>query len=120
MISGSDTQLTGNRGEQLAKEHLQRLGYEIIEMNYRFGHGEIDIIAKDGEVLVFCEVKTRYNDAYGEPEYAITPRKQQQIRKVARGYLYEREIKEHECRFDVVAIRMKGSVPQLNYIRNAF
>jgi putative endonuclease len=114
------TKAAGNRGELLAMNHLRHNGFEIIEMNYHFGHGEIDIIARDGDVLVFCEVKTRYNDEFGDPEYAITARKQQQIRRIAQGYLFEHEIKEQDCRFDVVAIRMHGAKPQINHIRNAF
>jgi putative endonuclease len=114
------TKGVGDQGELIAKKHLQSLGFEILEMNYRFGRGEIDIIAKDGDYLVFCEVKTRYNDEFGDPAFAITQRKQQQIRKIARGYLYEHEIKEQDCRFDVVAIGMKGNDPHINYIKNAF
>jgi len=114
------TRAAGNEGELLARRELKRLGYDIVEMNYRFGHGEIDIIARDGEVLVFCEVKTRKTDEFGPPEYALTKRKQAQIRKVATGYLYEHEIKEQECRFDVVVIRMWGARPEIKYIRNAF
>jgi len=118
MIASSKAQ--GNKGEQIAMRHLKRIGFQIVEMNYRFGHGEIDIVAKDDNTLVFCEVKMRKSNEYGDPEYAITPKKQQQIRKVAQGYLYEHEIKEQECRFDVVAIRMVRGVPEINYIRNAF
>lgn len=110
----------GTKGELLAIAHLKKIGLEIVETNYQFGHGEIDIIAKDGEVLVFCEVKTRHNDMFGPPEYAVTPRKQQQIRKVALGYLFEHDIREHICRFDVVAIRMVGAAHTLNHIQNAF
>jgi putative endonuclease len=104
----------------MALRCLREQGLEIVETNYRFGRGEIDIIAKDGDVLVFCEVKTRYNDQYGPPEYALTPRKQKQIRRVAGGYLYERELRDQECRFDVVAIRMCGGKPEINHIKNAF
>lgn len=110
----------GNTGEQLAMQHLRRLGFDILEMNYQHGHGEIDIVAKEGEVLVFCEVKSRSSDEYGEPEYAITPRKQQQIRKLAQAYLYEHEIREQACRFDVVAIRFKGGTPEIRHLKNAF
>ena len=110
----------GNDGEQLAMQHLKRQGLEIVEMNYRFGHGEIDIVAREGETLVFCEVKTRRNDEFGLPEFAITSRKQQQIRKVALGYLYEHELKAQDCRFDVVAIRFDKGVPLINYLKNAF
>ena len=89
-------------------------------MNYHFGHGEIDIVAKDADVLVFCEVKTRLNDEFGAPEYAITPRKQQQVKRVAQGYLFDHDIHEQACRFDVVAIRMVKNRPEIHYIRNAF
>ena len=110
----------GNRGEQIAMRHLQGLGFHILEMNYRFGRAEIDIVAKDGDTLVFCEVKMRTSDEFGDPEYAITPGKQKKIRRVASGYLYEHEIKEQDCRFDVVAIRLNQGRVEINYIRNAF
>jgi putative endonuclease len=120
IMQSPSTKETGNKGEQLAAQHLRQLGFGIVEMNYRYGHGEIDIIARDDEVLVFCEVKSRSSDKYGEPEYALTPKKQQQIRRIAQAYLYEHEIKEQACRFDVVAIRFNTNPPQINYIRNAF
>jgi putative endonuclease len=110
----------GSAGEQLAMQYLQRLGFDILEMNYQHGHGEIDIIAKEGEFLVFCEVKSRSTDEYGEPEYAITPGKQQQIRKMAHAYLYEHEIREQACRFDVVAIRFRGGTAEIRHVKNAF
>ena len=113
-------QKIGKWGEQAAAEYIQNKGYSILGKNIRTPHGEIDIIAKDGETLVFCEVKSRRSDEFGDPEYAIPPRKQQQIRKIARGYLFEHEIKEQDCRFDVVAIRMRGNTPEINYMRNAF
>ncbi len=116
----SNTRVTGNHGEQLAMRFLRRQGLEILEMNYQYGHGEIDIVAREGEVLVFCEVKTRYSDEYGPPECAITPKKQSQVRKSAEAYLYEHEIREQVCRFDVVAIRMRGREPEIRYIKNAF
>ena len=114
------TKEQGEWGEQLAQQHLLALGFRILERNYRCGREEIDIIARDGETLVFCEVKMRENDNFGAPEYALTPRKQQTIRKVASGYVFEHEIKEQECRFDVVAIRVVNGVPDIHYIRNAF
>lgn len=110
----------GQKGEDIARRFLEHLGFTIIETNYRFGHGEIDIIAREGEFLVFCEVKARWNDRYGEPEYAITARKQSQVRKVAEGYLFERAISEQACRFDVIAIRFRDGKPTINHMRNAF
>ena len=114
-------QNTGSEGEDLACLHLQEKGYEIIEQNYRFGHGEIDIIAKDQNILVFVEVKTRNNLNFGMPETTITQNKRKQIRKIASAYLYEKEIKDIDCRIDVVAILLnKNEKPYINHIKNAF
>jgi len=112
---------TGNRGEEIAVELLTKKGYEIIERNYHFGHGEIDIIAKEKDVLVFVEVKTRKNLEFGEPELAVTKNKQRQIRKIAESYLYEKEISDQDCRIDVIAIMMQEKLPpKINHIENAF
>jgi len=119
-MSVKTTRQAGTQGEAIALEHLRSLGMQILEMNYHFRHGEIDIIARDGEVLVFCEVKMRTSDRYGDPEYAVTMRKRQQIRKIAEAYLYEHCVQQQACRFDVVAIRLMGGKPVVNYIANAF
>ena len=111
---------SGGYGEQLARAFLIREGFRIVEMNYRFHHGEIDIIAEEGEVLVFCEVKTRTNDRYGAPELAVTALKQRQIRKVALGYITVRGLHDRICRFDVVAVRMGRGEPEITLIRDAF
>ena len=112
---------TGNYGEELASRFLKDLGYEIVEQNYQFGHGEIDIIAKDDEILVFVEVKYRQNLEFGPPELSIPISKQKQIRKTAEAYLYEKEIKDVPCRIDVIAIlHLKDTKPKINHIINAF
>jgi len=111
---------TGDQGEEIARRFLQKQGLEIVETKYHYEHGEIDIIAREGEVLVFCEVKTRYSDKFGPPECAIPPRKQAQVRRTANAYLFEHEIREQVCRFDVVAIRFEGKNIRINYIKNAF
>lgn len=111
------------KGEQLAVDFLEEKGFEIIERNYRYGHGEIDIIALDPKdnFTVFVEVKTRQNLYFGEPEYAITKKKQQQVKKVAELYLYDKEIEQVDCRFDVVAILLEDiNNPVINYYENAF
>jgi putative endonuclease len=110
----------GEYGEKLARAFLIREGFRIIEMNYRFHHGEIDIIAEEGEVLAFCEVKTRTNDRYGAPELAVTALKQRQIRKIALAYLTVRHLHDCVCRFDVVAIRLGRGEPEITLIRDAF
>jgi len=111
------------KGEELAAQILSDKGYEIIERNYRYGHGEIDIIANDpgSKCTVFVEVKSRKNLEFGEPEYAITKSKQRQIRKIAELYLFEKEIQEIDCRFDVIAILFEDfNNPVINHYENAF
>lgn len=111
----------GNRGEELAVNLLKEKKFEIIERNYRYGHGEIDIIAKDGDIMVFIEVKTRKNLEFGPPEMSVTKNKQRQIRKIAGAYLIEKNIKDVDCRLDVVAILLnKNLPPEINHIENAF
>ncbi len=122
MRDKQSTKDSGKEGEEIACRHLKALGLHIIETNYRYGRsGEIDIIAKDGDVLVFCEVKLRKSDAYGDPEYGITPRKQAQVRRLAEIYLWDKQIENQECRFDVVAIKQYPRMKeQINYIPSAF
>ena len=120
MINLSRKELA-ERGEELAAKILTDKGYEIIERNYRYG--EIDIIAIDpgNGCTVFVEVKARQNLEFGEPEYAITKSKQKQIRRIAELYLYDKEIKEVDCRFDVFAILFEDlNHPVVNHYENAF
>jgi putative endonuclease len=105
-LSSSDKDI-GKQGEDLAAKILSEKGWEIKDRNYRYGKGEIDIIAKDGEVLVFVEVKTRTNLEYGLPENSITKKKIQQLKKVSECYLYEKEISDTNCRIDVISIMME-------------
>ena len=110
----------GKEGENRATALLKEAGFEIIERNYHYGHGEIDIIAKDGEFLVFVEVKTRTSDTFGSPLYAVTRGKQKQIARVAQGYLYEKKIENVPCRFDVIGVEFIGGQARLEHIPNAF
>ena len=114
-------QTIGKLGEDLATKFISDKGYEIVERNYRYGHGEIDIVAKDRDNLVFIEVKTRHNLEFGPPELAVTKSKQRQIRKIAEAYLYDKNINDVDCRIDVIGILMiKNVEPQINHIINAF
>ena len=99
----------GRTGERLAAEELTRQGYTIIERNFRCRHGEIDLIAEDAYDLIFIEVKTRRGTAYGLPEEAVTPRKQQKIVQVATYYLDLHECSERSWRIDVVAVQLSSS-----------
>jgi putative endonuclease len=115
------TKQTGDRGEDIACDFLLKNNYEIVERNFRFGHGEIDIVAKHNDILVFVEVKTRKNLEFGVPELAVTKSKQKQIRKIAEAYLYEKNIADLDCRIDVLAILLKKNLPpEINHIENAF
>jgi len=118
-----DAKELGKQGEEAAAEFLVKKGFKIIERNYRFGHGEIDIIAKDPNdgYTVFVEVKARQNLQFGEPEYAITKSKQRQIKKIAESYLYDKEITEIDCRFDVVSVLFREKIkPLITHYENAF
>ena len=116
-----DSEKLGKLGEDLACKLVRDKGYEIIERNYSYKKGEIDIIAKDKEYLVFIEVKTRKNLEYGDPEYGVTKNKIKQVQKIATAYLYEKEINDVDIRFDVVAILIEGNNnPIINHIENAF
>ena len=117
------TKKFGEEGEDFAVDLLKSKGYEIIERNYHFGKGEIDIIALDPETnyTVFVEVKSRKNLEFGEPEYGITKNKIRQLKKMAELYLYDKNIKELDCRFDVVTVLFKAKVkPLINHYVNAF
>lgn len=119
----SNKKTIGQEGEDIAAEFLVKSGFELIERNYRFSHGEIDIIARDNSnnYLVFIEVKTRKNLEYGEPEYAITKNKIRQLKKIAEAYVYEKNLKEVECRFDVVAIIWNREIkPKITHFKDAF
>lgn len=110
----------GKKGEEIAEEFLLAKGYQIVKRNFRFGKGEIDIIARDGDYLVFIEVKSRKNYDYGEPEYAITKSKQRQLKKIAEAYFYVNGIQEQLCRFDVITIIGHKENLIINHIENAF
>lgn len=117
------TKKTGDEGETLAVELLEAKGYSIVKRNYRYGKGEIDIIAKDPdeECLVFIEVKSRKNLEFGLPEEAVTKNKIKQLKRIAELYLYENDIKEILCRFDVISVLMlPGQKPKLEHLVNAF
>jgi len=106
--SRSKTRELGRTGEDIACEHLRRKGYAIVERGFRLFRGEIDVVARDGDTLVFVEVKTRADESHGRPEESVTPAKQRQIRRIAQGYLVRNGCGDIACRFDVVAILIRG------------
>ena len=111
---------TGKRGEALAADYLTDAGYRIIERNYRCHFGEIDIVAEEGETLVFIEVKSRRSEAYGDPQLAVGHEKQKKISRIAMHYLEEKRLRHRPARFDVVAVKLLSSGHKIELIRNAF
>lgn len=110
----------GDRGENMAAKFLRNLGYKIIARNFRCEVGEIDIVARDGKVLVFVEVKTRADDD-PTPEDQVNSAKQHQLTKAAKTYLTRYGVPQPPARFDVVAIVWpEGRDPQIRHTPHAF
>ena len=111
----------GLLGEEIAADFLRRKGYRLLERNIRIGRGEIDLVALDGETLVFVEVKTRKGLRYGHPSESITPRKRRQLSKLALLYLQRRDISDVSCRFDIISILLTSrGEARVEHIKNAF
>ncbi len=109
----------GIQGEQLATEHLVAKGYKIRDRNWRFGKDEIDIIAIDGDEIVFVEVKTRNSDFFGNPAEAVTRSKQAHMIKAANVYM-EKHDTDFEVRFDVIGIILNQKEQKIDHIEGAF
>ena len=119
----------GATGEQIAVNHLKRLGYRIIEQNFRVRAGEIDIIAEQDGTLVFVEVKTRTDIRFGIPFESITASKKQHLSRVALEYMSRHDCHERPARFDVIGVQINGAGSpetadqqdaQIELIQNAF
>lgn len=111
----------GQWGEDVAAKQLASEGYAILERNWRCSIGEIDIVARDGEVLVFAEVKTRQSKSFGTPEESITPRKGQRLIDLGVQYCFAHELEDVEWRIDIVAIEVgrDGRLLRCEHIPNA-
>ena len=111
---------TGEEGERIAAAYLKKNGYRIIEINFRCPIGEIDIVAKEKDDLVFVEVKTRKSIELGYPEQAVGIRKQKKMSQLALWYLQKRKIADTNARFDVVAVTLIPENNEVKLIKNAF
>lgn len=116
----------GRRGEDLAANFLEGLGYTVMERQYRFERAEVDLVCfapwpeGDGGEIVFVEVKARRGARFGEPEEAVTDAKQRSIMKAAEAYLYERKLDGAPARYDVVAIAWEEGAPVVRHYPHAF
>jgi putative endonuclease len=115
-----DRKLLGAEGERAAEKYLRQQRYTILERNYRSPLGEIDLIALDGETVVFIEVKTRRGAGHGTPLEAVDARKQRQVGRVAQSFLLRHRLQDRAARFDVVGVWRDGPRIVCELVRNAF
>ncbi len=111
--------LTGQSGEQIAKEYLISKGYNILETNYRNKIGEIDIIAMDSEILTFIEVKTRTSYSYGYAFEAVDKRKQRKIINTSMVYIKYKNFIDTQLRYDIIEVYLMKTI-KINHLDNAF
>ena len=116
---GTETQKIGQRGEDLAADFYVRNGYSILERNWKCYHLEVDLITRNEDTLVICEVKTRTNIAFGEPETFVTPQKQKNLIRAANMYLTRVGL-NLDVRFDIISVTLCGNDHQLHHIPDAF
>lgn len=111
----------GVRGERIAAAYLTDVGLRLLDRNWRCREGELDIVAREGAAIVFCEVKTRRGVGYGHPVEAVTPVKQRRLRLLAQRWLAAHEEHARDLRFDVVGVLVPRTGPALvTHLRAAF
>ncbi len=109
----------GNEGEDLAVRYLKEKGYEILDTNWRYGHLEIDIIARKEKIVIFAEVKTRSSEKWGRPEEFVHYKKRKRLVKAAEAYLIEKDLMS-EMRFDIIAVILLPDYHKIKHIEEAF
>lgn len=121
MISDFDKIIKGGSAEDRAVQYLTDNSFEIIKRNFHFGKvGEIDIIAKKCNILVFVEVRSRFSPLAPDPLYSIKRDKQNKLRRTAKAYLHINNLHNQECRFDVIIVEVFDGVVNINHLENAF
>lgn len=109
---------TGVRGERIAEAYLVQKGYAVLARNYRYGHKEIDLVLRDGETVVFTEVKARADASFGTPGAYVDRHKRQNLTVAAEAYLAQNGLTDSPARFDVVEIYLKEK--RIRHIPDAF
>jgi putative endonuclease len=111
----------GERGERLAEKYLKKNGYRIVARNYRCPLGEIDLIVRDGDTIVFVEIKGKSSHRFGSAAEAVTAAKQRRLARVASHYLSTFKLHDSYVRFDVVGIHWAGTGrPEIGLVKDAF
>lgn len=111
MATAQQRMALGGYGEAQAARFLVELGMVVLDRNWRCDLGEVDLVLRDGSVLVFCEVKTRATEAYGSPLEAVTPAKVARLRRIAARWMHDRGVRADEVRLDLVGVLLEGSGP---------
>lgn len=112
----------GTYGENIAKDFLITNGYKILDMNYRNKHGEIDIICKLNNIIIFCEIKSRYTNSFGSPIESVTYYKQKQIINLSQFYIIRNKLLNYDIRYDIIEIILNNinASYTLNHVKDAF
>jgi putative endonuclease len=120
IMKSSGRMRTGKKGEDIACAYLKSRGYRVVERNYKCPLGELDIVARDGDAIVFVEVKSRKSEEFGDPQLAVGLEKQKKVSRISLTYLKEKHLYPCNARFDVVAIKMLPDRITIELIQNAF
>lgn len=113
-------QRIGDQGEKLAADYLEHKGYRLLATNWRYKKAEVDLIARDGSLVVFVEVKTRTYDLFGPPDLAVNHKKEAMLTSAAQAWIEANQY-EGEIRFDVISILLReNKMPEINHIQDAF
>ena len=110
----------GDEAESAAVRHLESQGYRVLDRNYLCRQGELDIVAEQGELLCFVEVRMRSTAAWGDPSHTVSGAKQRRVVKAALRYLFERRVHDRAIRFDVISVLGRGPKAKVEHIPNAF
>lgn len=109
----------GRKGENLAASYFREKGWEILERNYRTRLGEIDLVCRDHDSIVFVEVKTRASAEFARPDQSVTQRKQAKLRRLVEDYLVKHNLESRDVRFDVLGVTLRERRPEFDHIVGA-
>jgi putative endonuclease len=109
----------GRKGESLAASYLRDLGWEVLERNYRTRLGEIDLVCRNHDTIVFVEVKTRTSSEVARPDQSVTQRKQAKLRRLVEEYLVKHNLEYSDVRFDVLGVTLSHNRPEFEHIVGA-
>ena len=112
--------VVGTKGENLARKTLKNKGFRVLARNHRTRLGEVDLVCRDGDTVVFVEVKARTSDEFGHPSEAVGHRKQAKLRNLAEEYVSAHDLEDSPVRFDVVSVRLDTDPPEVEHIPGAF